>query len=179
MIFLDHANDQETAIAALIEQVFTESAGPDEGTLVGTLARDLLRTTPSDDLYVFTANEQDVPIAAVMFSRLTFENDTRTVFLLSPMAVATAHQGQKIGQRLISHGLSALTADGVDVVVTYGDPNFYGKLGFAPVSQSIVSPPQPLRLPHGWIAQSLHGKPLTPFSGKAQTVPALDDPAYW
>jgi predicted N-acetyltransferase YhbS len=93
--------------------------------------------------------------------------------------VATAHQGRRIGQRLIGYGLDALRQEGVDIAVTYGDPDYYGRVGFAPVAVADVPAPHPLGQPEGWIAQSLTEAPLTPLRGPARCVPAFDDPALW
>lgn len=46
--------------------------------------------------------------------------------MMAPVAVGTAHQGKGIGQRLTTHGLDGLRQEGVNIVVTYGDPGFMG-----------------------------------------------------
>jgi putative acetyltransferase len=99
--------------------------------------------------------------------------------MMAPVAVATERQGKGIGQRLIAHGLDALRQEGVDIAVTYGDPAFYGRVGFNPVSEADLPAPQPLNQPQGWIAQSLTDAPLTPLRGPARCVAAFDDPALW
>jgi predicted N-acetyltransferase YhbS len=99
--------------------------------------------------------------------------------LMAPVAVASEHQGNGIGQRLIAHGLDALRQEGVDIAVTYGDPAFYGRSGFKPVTEAELPAPQPLNQPQGWIAQSLTEAPLTPLRGPARCVAAFDDPALW
>jgi putative acetyltransferase len=99
--------------------------------------------------------------------------------MMAPVAVATAHQSKGIGRRLITHALDALRQEGVDIAVTYGDPAFYGRVGFEPVSEADLPAPQPLNQPQGWIAQSLTDEPLTPLSGPAACVAAFDDPALW
>ena len=101
------------------------------------------------------------------------------VFLLSPMAVATRWQGHGLGQRLLTHALASLREAGVDVAITYGDPAFYGKVGFEPLSQSIARPPLPLSQPEGWIGQSLTKEPLAALSGTSICVAALNDPSFW
>ena len=72
----------------------------------------------------------------IVFSRLRYEQDNRTVFVLAPVAVATDQQGKGIGQRLLIHGLASLRSAGVDIVMTYGDPNYYAKVGFVPISEA-------------------------------------------
>lgn len=166
-------------IADLFRASFTASEGADEGALIGALAHRLVTETPASDLRVFTAWEDDALLGSILFTRLTYEGDPRIVFMMAPVAVATARQGQGIGQRLIAFGLDALRKEGVDIAVTYGDPAFYGRAGFMPVSEADVPAPQPLQHPQGWIAQSLTEAPLTPLRGPVRCVAAFDDPAFW
>jgi predicted N-acetyltransferase YhbS len=166
-------------IADLFTASFAASEGVDEGTLIGALARRLIEDTPTEDLRVFTVWEDDLLLGGIFFTRLTYESDPRTVFMMAPVAVRTAHQGKGIGQRLIAHGLDALRQEGVDIAVTYGDPAFYGRVGFGPVSENDFPAPQPLQQPQGWIAQSLTDTPLTPLRGSVRCVAAFDDPALW
>lgn len=99
--------------------------------------------------------------------------------LRAPVAVATAHQGKGTGQRLIAHGLDTLRREGVDIAVTYGDPAFYGRIGFKPVSDADLPAPRPLNQPQGWIAQSLTDALLASLRGPARCVTAFGDPALW
>lgn len=179
---MNFSTDDKThahAIETLFASSFSDSEGAEEGALIGALAHRLLAETPPQDLRVFTAWEDGAILGGIFFTRLTYPNDPRTVFMMAPVAVATAHQGQGIGQRLIAHGLDALRQEGVDIAVTYGDPAFYGRVGFQPVSEAELPAPQPLQQPQGWIAQSLTDAPLSPVNGPARCVAAFDDPALW
>lgn len=181
-ITMDFSTDYKThvhAIETLFASTFSDSEGAEEGALIGALGHRLIAETPAEELRVFTAWGDGAIIGAILFTRLTYQNDPRTVFMMAPVAVARARQGQGIGQRLIAHGLDALRQQGVDIVVTYGDPAFYGRVGFKPVSEAEVPAPQPLQQPQGWIAQSLTDAPLSPVSGPARCVAAFDDPALW
>lgn len=166
-------------IAALFTQSFTASEGAAEGALVGGLARDLLASTPAADLHCFTARDAGTLVAAVLFTRLHYAQDPRHVVLLSPMAVASDRQGQGLGQALLRHALDSLRAEGVDIAITYGDPAFYGKLGFRPLSTATAAAPHPLRQPEGWIGQSLRGDALPPLAGPVRCAPALDAAEFW
>lgn len=168
-----------SAITDLFVRTFSASEGPEEGRAVGALAADLMATTGEDDLRVYVARNAEGIAGCIMFSRLTFAGDDRTVFLLSPVAVDPALQGRGVGQRLLRHGLDDLRARGVDVAVTYGDPAYYGKVGFSPVTEAKVPAPMPLSHPHGWIAQSLTERPLDPLRGPSRCVTALGNPAIW
>ena len=151
---------------------FTASAGAEEGGFVSALAADLIKTTPENDIAAFIAHEGDLCVGAVIFTRLYFPQTSRIVFLLSPMTVLPNHQGQG----LIAYALSQLVGY---IVVTYGDPAFYGKTGFATIDPAVLPAPYPLSQPQGWIAQSLTKAPILPLEGPATCAPALRNPAYW
>ena len=92
--------------------------------------------------------------------------------------------GHGIGQQLIKHAIEELKQQQVSVVVTYGDPAFYGKVGFEPVSEALVKSPMPLSMPQGWLAQSLTGKSLvdevgTSLSDKPNCVQQFMNPDLW
>lgn len=181
MDFVQESDPAERAeeIVALLTRTFAASEGEAEGRLIGGLVRDLLSTTPQADLTVFSARDGGSIVGCIMFTPLRFEDDTRKVALLSPVAVASGRRGQGIGQALLRYGLDALRADGVDVAVTYGDPGYYGRIGFSQVTGDDVRPPLPLSQPEGWLALSLDDRPLTPLKGPSRCVAALNDPGYW
>jgi predicted N-acetyltransferase YhbS len=178
MEFSTKFEGREERIVRLFADTFAASEGADEGAVIGDLVRDLLGHAPAGDIRVFTAEETGDLRAGAVFSRLIYE-DPRTVFILSPMAVGTGHQGQGLGQRLLTHALASLAASGVDVAVTYGDPAFYSKIGFQQVSEAVVPAPLPLSQPHGWMAQALGATGLGPLRGPCTCVPALNKPAIW
>ncbi len=167
------------AIGELFTSTFTASEGADEGALIGKLARRLMAETPAQDVRVFTAWDRGEVVSAILFSRLIYTGDKRTVFVLGPVAVATDRQNRGIGQRLISHGIEVLQQEGADLVVTYGDPGFYCRVGFMPISQLDVPAPFPLQHPEGWLGQSLNGEPMAPLKGPSHCVQAFNDPAFW
>lgn len=179
MEFSSHYEGLEQDIKDLVISTFTDSEGSDEGELIGELVRKLLSDTAPDDIQVFLARAGDELVGAAVFTRLTYPDDPRVVFLLSPMAMATRWQGKGVGQRLLTHALDLLREGGVDVAITYGDPAFYGKVGFKPLSQSIARPPLPLSQSEGWIGQSLTKEPLAALSGTSICVAALNDPSFW
>jgi putative acetyltransferase len=179
MDFSNTVGGREQPIIDLFAATFTASEGAEEGALIGGFVARLLDSTPKQDIHVYTASDEGTLIAAAIFTRLTYAEDPRTVFILSPMAVATDRQGQGVGQALLTHALAALRAEGVDIAITYGDPAFYGKVGFASLDQAVAPAPLPLSQPQGWIGQSLTGAALTPLRGACSCVEALNDPALW
>jgi predicted N-acetyltransferase YhbS len=165
-------------IVALFTDTFAASERAEEGALIGGLVEKMLET-PAQELRVFTASDAGQLLGCICFTRLTYPEDPRHVMLLSPVAVATAAQGKGVGQALITHGLNALRAEGIDVAITYGDPAFYGRVGFQALTEEMAPPPLPLSHPEGWIGQSLSGADLSPLKGPSSCVAALNKPDYW
>jgi predicted N-acetyltransferase YhbS len=179
MEFRPHKPSDASAIEGLFISVFTRSEGEKEGVLIGKLVKDLIASTDSQDLYGFVAVDREQIIGAIFFSRLTFKQRDIDVFILAPVAVHSDHQGKGIGKALITHGLGEMKESGVIFVITYGDPAFYSKVGFRPLSQDVVAAPLELSQPEGWLGQSLTDGPIEAIPGPCSCVQALDNPAYW
>ncbi|WP_066014969.1 GNAT family N-acetyltransferase [Endozoicomonas atrinae] len=170
-------------IRNLFTRTFTDSESEAEGIMVGNLAYEVMNTTNNSDLFVFVARDHSRPpgeqvAGCIIFSRLTFDSDI-DAFLLSPVAVSTDHQGKGTGQALINFGLSTLKDNGTKLVFTYGDPNYYSRTGFGPVSETVIKAPLPLSHPEGWLGQSLVSKEIEPIDGKPQCVEAMNKPEIW
>ena len=178
MQFVSLTPDNAFEIGAFFTSVFSESEGQAEGALIGKLANQLAAALRDEAVLGFAAVMREQMIGAVFFSRLTFDQSV-DAFILAPMGVETAHQGVGVGQELIRHGLHKLTAHGVHLVVTYGDPSFYDKVGFSTISPDVIGPPHQLSQPEGWLGQSLADRPLQSFAGRTSCVKPLDDPIYW
>lgn len=170
---------REQALIDLFAATFTASEGPDEGALIGGLVRDLLAETPTEDIRVFCAEDEGNAIGAAIFTRLTYSEDPHIVFLLSPMTVAPERQRQGIGQTLLSHALEALRSEGIQIAITYGDPNYYGRIGFMPITEDQARAPLPLRFPHGWIGLSLTEERMPVLQGPSICVSALNRNDVW
>lgn len=169
----------EQAICDLFTTTFTASEGPNEGAIIGQFVKDLMATTPPADLLTFAAHDGTMLVGCIFFSRLTYPQDDRTVFLMSPVAVRPDRQKQGIGQKLITFGLDVLRQKAVEYVITYGDPAYYSKTGFHQISTDFAQAPCNLTQPQGWLGQSLRGKSSTPLVGPSQCVPALNRPELW
>lgn len=178
MKFRTYKPSDSSSIESLFASVFSQSEGEQEGKLIGNLAKELIATTNSRDLYGFVAVDGEQMVGAIFFSRLIFESNI-DVFILAPVAVRTEDQGKGIGQALITHGLRELKKNGVRVVTTYGDPAFYSKVGFHPLSQDLIEAPLALSYPEGWLGQSLTNDSIELIPGPCSCVKALDHSAYW
>ncbi|MEM9739749.1 MAG: N-acetyltransferase [Pseudomonadota bacterium] len=179
MDFAVGIQDKPGDLIALFERSFANSEGEEEGRVIGALVQNLISTTPPKDLFVYSASEAGTFIGVIVFTRIRFSEDERTVFMLSPVAVAPDRQGEGIGQALLNFGLDGLRALGVDIALTYGAPAYYAKVGFQQITDADAYPPFPLSRPEGWLGQSLGEALLEPLQGKSRCAPAFDDPKYW
>ncbi len=170
---------KQDEIKELFTSSFTASEGADEGAVIEAFVHDLMATTPHEDLIVWSAYEDAILLGCIFFSRLVFEQDTRTVFILSPVAVRTDRQKSGVGQKLIAHGLGDLRQRGVNVVVTYGDPNYYIKTGFKQIAETYAKAPLALSYSEGWLGQSLSASGDQPLLGPSRCVAALQKPELW
>ena len=85
-----------------------------------------------------------------------------------------AYQKSGVGSKLVREGLERLQSL-TDVILVYGDPNYYGRFGFcADLAKNIV-PPYELKYPAGWMARAVG--PVEPVS--IGCVSALSKPELW
>jgi len=173
---LDKNNKEE--LGSLFKSVFSSSEGEKEGELIGNLASELSSRADNQEIICFGAYKEKAIIGAIFFTRLKF-NDPTQIYMLSPVAVSTNHQGKGIGQALIKYGLNELKNRSVSIAITYGDPSFYTKIGFQSLSENVIQPPLKLSMPEGWLAQSLTGEPINTINGHPTCVEEFNDPAYW
>lgn len=166
------------SIIALFTEVFSHSEGEQEGLILGNLTAELTASVDDTDTLCFGAYDGEILQAAIFFTRLNYNPDI-TVFLLSPVAVNRAMQGKGIGQSLIRYGIKELKSHGVNIVVTYGDPAYYGKTGFESLPESMMQAPHKLSMPFGWLGQSLTSETVPTLSEKPRCHPAFNDPNLW
>ncbi|RBP85535.1 GNAT family N-acetyltransferase [Marinomonas rhizomae] len=84
----------------LFKSVFSASDGEAEGQVIADFVANLIATTKSLDLICCIAEENEILVGCVCFSRFTVPNG-QAAFILSPVAVSTDVQGRGIGQKLI------------------------------------------------------------------------------
>lgn len=165
-------------ISDLFTSVFTTSDGKEEGKLIGNLALKLSLIIDNQEIICFGAYEHESLIGSIFFTRLRF-NQPIQVYMLAPVAVSTEHQGKGIGQALINFALNELKKRSVSIVITYGDPSFYSKVGFEPLSEKVIQAPLTLSMPIGWLGQSLTGESIATINERPTCVKEFNDPTYW
>ncbi|MEE4195164.1 MAG: N-acetyltransferase [Anaerolineae bacterium] len=178
MQYTESTTSRAEEIQQLFNRTFTDSEGPEEGELVGNLAYELMSSTDGQDIRCFIASEGNTFTGCIFFTKLTFDSGEEA-FLLAPVAVHTDFQGKGIGQALINFALRILRDEGVALAFTYGDINFYSRVGFQPVDEQIAKAPLTLSYPQGWLAQSLTGDEIRPIPGNSHCVEAFNKPELW
>jgi predicted N-acetyltransferase YhbS len=170
--------NSETEVASLFTSVFTSSEGEEEGKLIGSLALELSSNIDNKEIFCFGAYEEESLIASIFFTRLRF-SDPILVYMLAPVSVSTENQGKGVGKALIKYGLNELKNRSVAVAITYGDPSFYSKVGFQPLSEDTIKAPVKLSMPEGWLGQSLTNGPIPTINERPTCVKEFNDPVYW
>ena len=170
-------NSQEE-VTRLFTAVFTTSEGEKEGRLIGKLASELSLGIDNQEIICLGTYEGESIVGSIFFTRLRF-SEAIQVYMLAPVAVSTTYQGKGVGQALINYGLNELKNRSVAVVITYGDPSFYSKVGFQSLSENIIQAPLKLSMPEGWQGQSLTQAPIPTINERPACVKEFNDPVYW
>jgi predicted N-acetyltransferase YhbS len=173
-----YSPDQSQEVIKLFTDVFSDSEGQEEGQLIGQLVTELIDTTDPDDLLGYVSISAGRIVGCIFFSRLTLRSG-KIAFILAPVAVASQQQGKGIGQELIDFGIQQLRSHDVELVFTYGDPDFYSKVGFGKIGEDVVRAPRKLTYPDGWLAQALKGEGIAAELGVAKCVSAFNKQEYW
>jgi putative acetyltransferase len=103
----------------------------------------------------------------------------RLGYLLAPLAVSPAHQRHRIGSRLVQNGIERLAKTSAEVLLVYGDPDYYGRFGFTVDAAISYLPPYPLQYPFGWQGMAINGDGTVSAPVNIACVASLHDPALW
>jgi putative acetyltransferase len=163
-----------------IHEVHWSAFAEDDREIVARLAVDLLSEETTPPTLSLVAVTEGIVAGHVAFTPATAEGieDFRG-YILAPLAVRPDHQRRHIGTLLVESAIRQLSGMGTDLLLVYGDPEYYGRFGFsADVAESCV-PPYELEYPSGWqgIVLSERGIPESPFT--LDCVASLRDPALW
>ena len=173
---LDKKSGEE--VTRLFRSVFTDSEGEKEGRLIGNLVSELSSNIDNQEIICFGTFEDGSIIGSIFLTHLRFKKHIR-VYMLAPVAVSTSHQGKGVGQELIKFGLNELKRRSVAFVTTYGDPNYYSKVGFRVLSENTIAAPLNLSMPEGWLGLSLTGEPIPAIDERPSCVKEFNHPVYW
>ncbi|MFV0346578.1 MAG: GNAT family N-acetyltransferase [Bacteroidales bacterium] len=171
-------NKETNQIETLFNSAFSDSEGIDEGRIIGSLSKELASDIDDENIFCFGAFVDEQLVGCIFFSKLFIKTETE-VYMLSPVAVDTKHQGEGIGQKLINFGLKELKNKGVDVAVTYGSSDYYSKVGFKALSEDVIKAPYKLSIPEGWLGQSLTGSSIPNIEERPSCVIQFQEQSLW
>lgn len=179
MVLIPVTEARRSELVQLFTQTFTDSDGKKEGEVLRSIVLKLAQNMDDQEIICLGAEEDSALVGAIFFSPLKYQKGDVSVYLLSPVAVATTKQRLGIGKRLIEFGLNELRSRQVEVVMTYGDPTFYSKIGFQKVSESQLSAPYPLSIPDGWLGQSLCDTKMPYLTDRPSCCDAFQRAEVW
>lgn len=157
------------------------SAFPEaERALVSELAIDLFCEESIPQTVSLVAETDGVVVGHAAFSPVSIEGSAALMgYILAPLGVRPAFQRRGIGAELVRSGQQLLTQTGVHILFVYGDPGYYGSLGFGAEPADRYMPPYRLRYPFGWQAIVLNRFSIESTSRKVRCVASLCDPVLW
>lgn len=109
-------------IDALLRRAFD---GDGEAQLVQDLREDGLIT-----LGLVATDDEGQVVGYVAFSPVTVQGEELQWVGMAPLAVDENYRGQGLARQLVYEGLDSLNEFGYAAVVTLGEPELYGRLGF-------------------------------------------------
>ncbi|MCB1229059.1 MAG: N-acetyltransferase [Verrucomicrobiae bacterium] len=135
------------AIRSVHISAFSEA----ESALIAKLAVELLSEETNPPVLSLVAETDGEVVGHVALSPVMLDGtETCIGQILAPLAVAPNHQGCGIGTRLIKSGIEQVSKFGGEVLLVYGDPEYYGRFGFRVETATDYLPPYPLQYPFGW-----------------------------
>ena len=134
----------------LVEAVFTDHAGPEEGRAVRALVEEIrAKAYHLPELELVMLDGSDALLGYCMFSRFPIEGRYGDeLLLLSPVAVRPDVQRQGISKALIERGFALARDMGYAMVMVEGDPRNYNPRGFVTSAPHGVVAGPGIRLPH-------------------------------
>ncbi len=151
-----------------------------ESTRIAEVAVDLLCRPTQPETISLVAENAGAVVAHIAFSPVEIAgNPGCLAYILAPLAVRPDRQGEGIGFRLVEHGLRRLSTRRVNLVLVYGDPNYYARFGFRADTALPCHPPYTLQYPFGWQALALTPYDLGEKAVAISCVEALCDPELW
>ncbi len=162
-----------------IRKVHLNAFDQSEGETVSQLAIDLLEDDTALPILSLVAEQDNEIIGNVIFSSVNIEGvEGVSAYILAPLAVTRLAQGKGVGTQLINTGLEILKERGAEIVLVYGDPNYYMRTGFK--ADHNLKPPHKLKYPEeAWMAQELVESILTKTKGTVRCAMSLSSPEYW
>ena len=170
---------QETDLDS-IQKIIKTSFSDEENKVITNIVAELAKETAIHPIKSLIAEVDNQVIGYVSYSPIFLRSDANiSGYILAPLAVSPEHQKQGVGTNLIKSGIDLLVKDGVNVLLVYGDPDYYGRFGFQKKTACSFMPPYPLEYPFGWLGVVLNETAIPNIIIKFECVAALSKPDIW
>lgn len=166
------------SIQNFFKKVFTNSDSKKEGTVVGNLAFKLAKANDGVNIVGIAGKIKNKIVAYIFLSILNYKNNY-SIYLLAPVAVDPNFQNKGLGKKIIKYATKHLKTKKIDLLMTYGDPRYYSKIGFKKTNVSIVPAPFKLSQPIGWLMNKISSKKLPKLAKKPECVLPFRNKKLW
>ena len=164
------------SIQKVIETAFSDQ----ENTVIMNLAAELSSENTRPPIQSLVA-EVDNQVAGYVSCSPIFLSSHAGIcgYILAPLAILPNHRKQGIGSNLIKSGIELLAKQSVDVLLVYGDPDYYGRFGFKHSTARSFVPPYPLEYPCGWLGMMLSDIDIPAAPIEFACVSSFNKPDLW
>ena len=166
------------SVQQFFKKVFTKSESTKEGNIVGNLSYKLSKLIDDENIIGIEGKINNKIVANIFLSKLYFKEDY-LVYLLAPVAIDRNYQRKGLGQKIIQYGIKYLKKQKVDLLMTYGDPNYYSKSGFKKTKVTLIPAPYKLSQPIGWLANKISSKRSIKLKSKPSCVLPFRNKKLW
>ena len=163
-----------------IQKVIETAFSDEENTVIMNLAAELSSENTRPPIKSLIAEVDNQVMGYVSYSPIFLSSYTSiSGYMLAPLAIPPNHQKQGVGSNLIKSGIEILTKESIDVLLVYGDPNYYGRFGFKENTARSFVPPYPLGYPCGWLGMMLSDIDIPKTPIEFECVASFNKPDLW
>lgn len=163
-----------------IEEIFFNSFSVEEAPITFPVIKNLISDNAHSDNYCLGFELDGKIVSAIGFSPIFFTKDTGiSAYILAPLATHQSHQKKGLATQLIESSKAYFSDKNIDVLLVYGDPEYYGRYGFNAELGKHFIPPYPLKYAFGWQALMTNNTDVSDRKLPFTCVEALSDASLW
>ena len=163
-----------------VKETFFNSFSAEEAPITYPVIKSLIEDNAINNNYCIGYELDGKIVSAVGFSPVVFEIDAEiSAYILAPLATHQSHQKKGLATKLIESAKNYFSENGIDALLVYGDPVYYGRYGFKADLGKHFIPLYPLEYDFGWQAVMLNDTDLNDRKLTFTCVDALSDAALW
>ena len=169
---------EKEKVSKFYYNVFSQSGGEEEGNVLKSLTYELTDQISDDYIIGLKIVSRNEIIGSVFLTKLDYLENIK-IYLLSPVGVHPSHQNKKIGTKIINFAFEYLRSQNIDYLVTYGDPKYYTKFDFTPITVDTLPAPFALSQPQGWLLKKIDNKDLPVIKSTPKCVTPFNNQGLW